>query len=62
MRVPIVGVSLLHRAGHFCQQLDEAGSQSELPVGWNVSDPKVAPSSDNSLASNPILGIRRHIL
>jgi glycogen phosphorylase len=38
MRVPIVGVSLLHRAGHFCQKLDEAGSQSELPVSWNVSD------------------------
>jgi glycogen phosphorylase len=34
----MVGVSLLHRAGHFCQKLDEAGSQSELPVSWNVSD------------------------
>jgi glucan phosphorylase len=38
MRVPIVGVSLLHRAGHFRQELDETGTQSELPVSWNVSD------------------------
>jgi glycogen phosphorylase len=38
MRVPIVAVSLLHRAGHFCQKLDESGSQSEVPVHWNVSD------------------------
>lgn len=38
MRVPIVAISLLHRAGHFHQQLDEAGFQSELPVDWNVSE------------------------
>lgn len=38
MRVPIVAVSLLHRAGHFCQKLDESGSQCEVPVHWNVSD------------------------
>ena len=36
MRVPIVAISLLHRAGHFHQQLDEAGLQSELPVDWKV--------------------------
>ena len=36
MRVPIVAVSLLHRAGHFHQRLDESGSQSELPVDWKV--------------------------
>jgi glycogen phosphorylase len=38
MRVPIVAVSLLHRAGHFAQKLDSSGAQSELPVDWNVSD------------------------
>jgi starch phosphorylase len=38
MRVPIVAVSLLHRAGHFHQRLDDAGSQSELPVNWKVDD------------------------
>ena len=38
MRVPIVAVSLLHRAGHFRQQLDESGAQSELPVDWHVTN------------------------
>lgn len=38
MRVPIVAVSLLHRAGHFHQSLDESGAQSEQPVHWNVGD------------------------
>jgi starch phosphorylase len=38
MRVPIVAVSLLHRAGHFRQQLDESGSQAEQPVDWKVSN------------------------
>jgi len=36
MRVPIVAVSLLHRAGHFHQRLDDFGSQSEVPVDWRV--------------------------
>lgn len=36
MRVPIVAVSLLHRAGHFHQRLDDFGSQSEIPVDWKV--------------------------
>lgn len=38
MKVPIVAVSLLHRAGHFSQKLDESGAQTELPVNWKVSD------------------------
>ena len=38
MRVPIVAVSLLHRAGHFSQKLDDSGAQVELPVDWRVSD------------------------
>jgi starch phosphorylase len=37
MGVPIVAVSLLHRAGHFCQKLDDSGAQTEIPVDWNVS-------------------------
>lgn len=38
LQVPMVAVSLLHRSGHFQQRLDEAGSQSELPVEWKVED------------------------
>lgn len=38
MRVPIVAVSLLHRAGYFHQQLNELGTQTEQPVDWNVND------------------------
>ena len=36
MRVPIVAVSLLHRAGHFHKRLDDSGSQSEVPVDWKI--------------------------
>lgn len=38
MGVPIVAVSLLHRAGHFHQQLDDSGSQSEVPADWKVGN------------------------
>lgn len=38
LQVPIVAVSLLHRAGHFSQQFDSAGWQSEQPVVWRVED------------------------
>ena len=38
MRVPIVAVSLLHRAGHFHQHLDDSGSQSEVPVDWKIEN------------------------
>ena len=36
LRVPIVAVSLLHRAGYFRQRLDDAGWQREEPVRWPV--------------------------
>jgi starch phosphorylase len=36
--VPMVGVSLLHRAGHFFQRLDGEGRQHEEPVVWSPDD------------------------
>jgi len=36
LALPIVGLSLLYRSGHFEQRLDASGKQSELPVSWNV--------------------------
>ena len=38
LRVPMVGVSLLHRKGYFYQRLDAAGRQTEEPVEWVVED------------------------
>ncbi len=36
LKVPMVGVSLLHRKGYFTQRLDPSGWQTEQPVEWNV--------------------------
>lgn len=33
--IPMVGVTLLHRKGYFCQHLDGQGNQSENPCDWN---------------------------
>jgi len=38
LQVPMVGVSLLHRKGHFRQQLDAVGKQTEHPVEWRPED------------------------
>jgi starch phosphorylase len=38
LKVPMVGVSLLHRKGYFYQRLDGAGRQIEEPVDWAVDD------------------------
>ena len=38
LHVPMVAVSLLHRSGHFQQQLDQQGWQSEQSVSWRVDD------------------------
>jgi starch phosphorylase len=38
LRVPIVAVTLLHRAGYFVQSLDEQGGQHEAPSTWTASD------------------------
>jgi starch phosphorylase len=35
-QLPLVGVSLLHRKGYFCQKLDQQGTQSEQPCEWTV--------------------------
>jgi starch phosphorylase len=36
LQVPIVAISILHRAGHFSQHFDAAGWQSEQPAEWKV--------------------------
>src|SRR5437868_13023253 len=36
LQLPMVAVSLLHRAGHFHQRFDAKGWQTEEPVEWNV--------------------------
>jgi len=36
LQLPVVAVSLLHRAGHFDQRFDTAGWQREEPVQWKV--------------------------
>src|SRR5262245_6541150 len=38
LKVPLVGVTLLHRKGYFYQRLDASGWQSEEPVEWVVED------------------------
>jgi starch phosphorylase len=38
LRLPIVGLTLLHRQGYFRQSLDPAGNQTELPVTWDPWD------------------------
>ena len=35
LRVPIVGVTLLHRKGYFRQHLSRRGMQTESPVDWD---------------------------
>ena len=37
LQLPMVAVSLLHRAGHFHQRFDASGWQREEPVEWNVA-------------------------
>lgn len=36
MGLPLIGVTLLHRLGYFCQRLDAAGRQTEQPCAWPV--------------------------
>lgn len=38
MRIPTVGVTLVHRKGYFYQRLDAQGSQTEEPVEWAPDD------------------------
>ena len=38
LKVPMVGVTLLHRKGYFYQRLDSSGRQIEDPVEWAVDD------------------------
>jgi len=36
--LPMVGITLLHRKGHFFQRLDEHGHQQEVPVAWSPDE------------------------
>jgi len=38
LKIPMVGVTLLHRKGYFYQRLDAGGWQREEPVEWVVED------------------------
>ncbi|MBX3381366.1 MAG: alpha-glucan family phosphorylase [Phycisphaeraceae bacterium] len=38
LALPVVGITLLHRAGYFDQSIDATGMQREAPVRWNPAD------------------------
>jgi starch phosphorylase len=38
LQVPMVAVSLVHRAGYFQQHLDASGWQQEAPVQWDLNE------------------------
>jgi starch phosphorylase len=38
LKVPMVGVTLLHRKGYFYQRLDDSGRQTEEAVDWVIED------------------------
>jgi hypothetical protein len=38
LRLPMIGVSLVHRRGYFYQRLTAAGAQVEEPVHWSPDD------------------------
>lgn len=38
LRLPIVGITLLHRKGYFRQSLDSAGNQTEKAMSWDPWD------------------------
>jgi starch phosphorylase len=38
LKLPMIGVTLLHRKGYFRQQIDEAGHQTEGPVEWRPEE------------------------
>ena len=38
LRLPMVGITLVHRKGYFRQQLDAEGHQTELPDSWSPEE------------------------
>jgi starch phosphorylase len=56
LRVPMVGVSLLHRKGYFHQKLDASGWQSEEPEAWIVENflSEMAPRSAVTIEGRPV--------
>jgi starch phosphorylase len=38
LRLPMVGITLVHRKGYFRQRLDETGHQTEVPDSWSPEE------------------------
>ncbi|MEK7247055.1 MAG: alpha-glucan family phosphorylase [Chloroflexota bacterium] len=38
LRLPMVGITLVHRKGYFRQRLDETGHQTEIPDSWSPEE------------------------
>src|SRR5216117_1347749 len=38
LKLPMVGVTLLHRKGYFRQRIDAEGNQAEAPVEWRPEE------------------------
>ena len=53
LRVPMVGVTLVHRHGYLDQELDESGSQTERPAPWTPPTRRRAPASRISWRTLP---------
>ena len=49
LEFPMVGVTLVYRAGHFRQHLDEHGNQTEEPERWDPGDRLPAVSAQASI-------------
>ncbi len=56
LRVPMVGVSLLHRKGYFRQKLDASGWQTEEPVEWPIAEhlEEMAPRAMVTIEGRPV--------
>ena len=57
LRVPMTGVTLLHRKGYFHQRLDASGWQTEQPVEWVVEDylQEMPPRVSVTLEGRPVM-------
>ena len=73
LKVPMVGISLLHRKGYFNQSLDKRGNQDENPVTWRPEDSLESVSEQVSIQIEgrkvrirawryPLRGISGHLL
>ncbi len=55
--LPMIGVTLLWRKGHFFQRLDANGRQRESPVEWNPSDflARLEPSAEVTIEGRRVV-------